>query len=134
MIKIKGNKIIIKRRWKQVSGKSCLTGTIKKGELLRVRFNPLLHYKKVIVVSNTDVNKETNSVVVCPILHGQTDSPYHISLNNPDGVNEFISCEHLITLNLSKHRYIRVGYVPGDIMYDIVNLVGLVVGDPEVLT
>ena len=101
---------------------------VKQGDIIKINFNPIHGheqggYRSAVVVSNSDYNKYTNLVMLCPITNTENDFPLHISLDNRTQTTGAILCEHIKSFDINARSFKYVEALPKDVLNIVISII-----------
>lgn len=84
---------------------------IKKGDIIKVDFNPTLGreqagYRPALVISNEKFNDKTGMLIILPITSIDNRFPLHVPLEEKLTTKGFVLCEHIKSID-AKARKIK---------------------------
>jgi mRNA interferase MazF len=87
---------------------------LKKGDIIKVDFNPTLGskqsgYRRALIISNEDFYSKTGMLIILPITSTNNSFPLHVQLEKNVKTQGYVLCEHVksIDANVRKIKYVE---------------------------
>jgi len=101
---------------------------LKQGDIIKLDFDPQAGHEQkgrrpAIVVSNSNFNRYSKTIMVCPITHTNKNHPFHIQLNEETTTSGVVLCDQLKTLDIFARDYDFIEKAPKGIILEIIDTI-----------
>ena len=101
---------------------------MKQGDIIKLDLSPTKGheqsgYRPVMVVSNSNFNRVTNLILVCPITSTVNNFPLHVKLDLSMQTKGVVKCEQVKAVDTTARPYTVIESAPKNIVNEVIDII-----------
>ena len=101
---------------------------LSQGDIIKLDFDPQAGHEQkgrrpAIVVSCSNFNRYSKTIMVCPITKTDKNHPFHVRLNEDTKVSGVVLCDQVKTLDIAARGYDFIEKAPKAVIFEIIDTI-----------
>ena len=99
----------------------------EKGDFVVLTFDPQSGHEQkgrrpALIISHGLFNKHTGLAIVCPITNTKRDIPFHVRIQDDDGVTGFVMVDQVKSIDYHTRKMKKIGQAPAPLLNDVLGI------------